>query len=166
MEKYRLYSLTDTKNMATAIASLLESGDVLCLEGTLGAGKTTFSQALINAYMKKEMHVTSPTFTLVQLYESEGKTPIWHCDFYRLKHEDEIQELGIEDAFDTAITLIEWPNIAQAYLPRDRLQINFDLISSEAESDEYIREITLTATPITMERFGKELAPWKHKETR
>ena len=86
---------------------LLRAGDCVLLEGPIGAGKTHFCRALIRARLGREEDVPSPTFTLVQTYDADVE--IWHADLYRLSHPDEALELGLEDAFASAICLVEWP---------------------------------------------------------
>lgn len=99
----------DTVALATRIAPLLRSGDTILLEGTIGAGKTAFARALIRARLGRLEEVPSPTFTIVQTYDHPDGD-IWHCDLYRLTHPDEAIELGLDDAFTSAICLIEWPD--------------------------------------------------------
>lgn len=99
----------DTVALATAIAPLLRRGDTLLLEGEIGAGKSAFARALIHARLGRIEDVPSPTFTLVQTYD-DPHGDIWHCDLYRLSHPDEALELGLEEAFEDAICLIEWPD--------------------------------------------------------
>jgi len=93
------------------LARRLQPGDVVLLKGNLGAGKTTFARGLIKQ-LTKGAEVPSPTFTLVQTYHTEA-FEIWHFDLYRLQDESEIWELGIEEALEDGVCLIEWPqNIA------------------------------------------------------
>jgi tRNA threonylcarbamoyladenosine biosynthesis protein TsaE len=110
-----------TAALAARIAALARPGDVIALEGELGAGKTTFARAFIRARGGGEA-VPSPTFTLVQVYEV-GDVPIWHFDGYRLRDPEEAWELGIEDAFRDGISLIEWPERFGTLLPAGRLRI-------------------------------------------
>jgi tRNA threonylcarbamoyladenosine biosynthesis protein TsaE len=117
-----LSSPQDTEVLAQTLAPLLEKGDILGLAGDLGTGKSTFARALIQT--KTEGPVPSPTFTLVQTYEFGGK-PLWHLDLYRLKSPEETEELGLEEAFATAITLIEWPDRLGPYLPSETLLLTF-----------------------------------------
>lgn len=99
-----------TATLAGLIAPLLKAGDTLLLDGNIGAGKTTFARALIRARIGNPAEdVPSPTFTLVQTYDAPDVT-IWHCDLYRLTHEQEVLELGLDDAFRDAICLVEWPD--------------------------------------------------------
>ncbi len=99
---------TETDRLGRCLADVLTAGDVVLLEGSIGAGKTQLCRALIRARLGHEEDVPSPTFTLVQTYEADVE--IWHADLYRLTHPDEALELGLEDAFDRAICLVEWPD--------------------------------------------------------
>ena len=99
------------KKLAQELASQAKPEDVFCLEGELGAGKTTFAKHFIQHLCGKDLEVTSPTFGIVHCYNS--KAAIWHFDLYRLKDKNELYEIGIEDAFLNAISLIEWPDVAK-----------------------------------------------------
>jgi tRNA threonylcarbamoyladenosine biosynthesis protein TsaE len=108
------------------LGGLARPGDVILLLGGLGAGKTTLARAVIRALGVRE-DVPSPTFTLVQTYEGEnadGPLPIHHFDLYRLDEPDDIRELDLEDALDHGLSLIEWPEIALAALPQERLEVH------------------------------------------
>lgn len=96
-------------SVAADLAPLFAKGAVVALEGDLGAGKTALARALIRIYMNDpNLEVPSPTFTLLQTYDSPHG-PIWHFDLYRLKHPEEVFELGWEDALASyGIILIEW----------------------------------------------------------
>jgi tRNA threonylcarbamoyladenosine biosynthesis protein TsaE len=108
--------------LALQIAPGLGAGDVILLEGGLGAGKTHFARALIQALLPVPEDVPSPTFTLVQTYDTGG-VEIWHADLYRLSSLDEVYELGLDEAFQSAICLIEWPDRLGADRPSDALTI-------------------------------------------
>lgn len=114
---------TATADFGRRLAPLLRGGDVVLLQGEIGAGKTHFSRALIRARLGWDEDVPSPTFTLVQTYESDPD--IWHADLYRLTHPDEVTELGLEDSFSTAICLIEWPDRLGDLRPRGALTLHF-----------------------------------------
>ena len=114
-----------TAALAARIAALAKPGDIIALRGDLGAGKTSFARAFIRACGDAREEVPSPTFTLVQIYETDAGT-IWHFDLYRLKTADEAWELGIEDAFASGISLIEWPERLGPLLPARRLDVTLD----------------------------------------
>src|SRR3990167_7257378 len=116
------HSPEETAEIAGKVASRLLPGDIILLKGELGAGKTTFVRALIQALCGLETEVPSPTFTLVQTYETP-RFLLWHFDLYRLKHPEEIFELGIEEAYGSGVSLIEWPERLGANLPKDYLGI-------------------------------------------
>lgn len=115
---------TATTAFASRIAPLLSAGDTLLLEGDIGAGKSAFARALIRARLGRMEDVPSPTFTLVQTYEAPDGD-IWHCDLYRLTHPDEALELGLEEAFESAICLIEWPDRLGDAVPSGALNLAF-----------------------------------------
>lgn len=120
-----LSSESETETFARALAPVLKAGDTILLEGGIGAGKTFLCRALIQARLAAEARmedVPSPTFTLVQVYELES-VEIWHCDLYRLETPDEVLELGLEQAFETAICLVEWPDRLGALAPENALRI-------------------------------------------
>lgn len=126
----------ETGALARAIAALVRPGDVLALSGDLGAGKTVFARAFIQA-LTGPGEVPSPTFTLVQLYESET-AEIYHFDLYRLDKAEDALELGIDDAFADGISLVEWPEKLGPYLPRTALWVRI-----EQSADDMARRITL-----------------------
>jgi len=113
-----------TAAFAGQVAPLLRPGDTLLLEGEIGAGKSAFSRGVIRACLGRMEDVPSPTFTLVQTYEAEV-CDIWHCDLYRLSYPDEAFELGLEEAFETAICLIEWPDRLGDAAPKGALCLAF-----------------------------------------
>jgi tRNA threonylcarbamoyladenosine biosynthesis protein TsaE len=121
----RMAKLADeaaTVELARRIAGVARAGDVIALAGDLGVGKTRFARAFIDSMTGDGEEVPSPTFTLVQTYESPAGT-IWHFDLYRLSRPAEAYELGIEDAFAEGIAVIEWPERLQELLPSQRLDI-------------------------------------------
>jgi tRNA threonylcarbamoyladenosine biosynthesis protein TsaE len=119
-----------TGALAARIAAAARPGDVIALAGPLGAGKTAFARAFIQA-RGGIGEVPSPTFTLVQVYDLPGGA-VWHFDLYRLRVPDEVWELGIEDAFRDGISLIEWPDRMGSCLPAGRLHIALDFAGAEA----------------------------------
>jgi tRNA threonylcarbamoyladenosine biosynthesis protein TsaE len=124
---FRLADLAATEALAAALAAVTRVGDVIALQGSLGAGKTAFARAFIAARAAaagaEAGEVPSPTFTLVQLYDMTDP-PIWHFDLYRLGTADDALELGIEEAFADAVSLVEWPERLGPYLPRHALHLH------------------------------------------
>ena len=111
-----------TEALAATLAAAARPGDVLALIGDLGAGKTVFARAFIRARGTGLEEVPSPTFTLVQTYETDGAT-IHHFDLFRLSAPEEAYELAIEEAFADGISLVEWPDRLGALLPPGRLEV-------------------------------------------
>jgi tRNA threonylcarbamoyladenosine biosynthesis protein TsaE len=95
---------------------------VIGLAGPLGSGKTVLARGFIRALAGAEEEVPSPTFTLVQTYDTRHGT-VWHFDLYRLNRPEDAWELGIEDAFADGISLLEWPERLDDLLPRERLTV-------------------------------------------
>jgi tRNA threonylcarbamoyladenosine biosynthesis protein TsaE len=115
-----------TQSIAVQISNIAKIGDIIALIGDLGCGKTTFARAFINARTAVSENVPSPTFTLLQTYafpSSAGPIPVFHFDLYRIESIDEIDELGMDDAFLDGISLIEWPERLGGRLPSDRLDV-------------------------------------------
>ena len=111
----------DTKKLAETLAQKAKRGDVFALFGTVGMGKSVFARAFIQK-LTDAKEVPSPTFTLVQQYEASD-FEIYHFDLYRLKSPDEVFELGFEEAVYEGVCLIEWPEQAGNWLPRDIFKI-------------------------------------------
>lgn len=104
--------MNDMKAVAVEIATGLAVGDVILLEGDLGAGKTTLASMIINALCQRDdVEVTSPTFNIMQSY-STPRGEVWHYDLYRVRNQEELDELGIYESMQQAITIIEWPQLA------------------------------------------------------
>lgn len=139
-----------TQRLGEDLAMAARPGDVLALQGDLGAGKSTLARALIRALADDaQMEVPSPTFTLVQSYDT--RFPVHHFDLYRLGHEDELDELGFEEAFAEGVALVEWPERAGSRLP-DRA-VTVELIQ-EGEG----RRARITGTDEAMARIERSLA--------
>lgn len=133
-----LNNLNDTQKLAGAIASILKKGHVVLLRGELGSGKTTFTRFLIGNFIEN-MIVSSPTFGIVNVYEGR-ECELWHYDLYRVKHSEELFELGLDDAFRRAITIIEWPEIIADIISNDGIEIH---MKYKDGSDNREAEITL-----------------------
>ncbi len=121
----RAFDLPDeaaTGALAVQLAAVARPGDIIALKGDLGVGKTSFARGFVRACVDAPEEVPSPTFTLVQIYQTSGAA-IWHFDLYRLGAAEEAWEIGIEDAFGSGISLIEWPDRLGPLLPQRRLEI-------------------------------------------
>ena len=111
-----------TARFAQALGARLHPGDTLLLSGGLGAGKTHFARALIQSLQDNPEDVPSPTYTLVQTYPTTHGE-LWHADLYRLSDISEIEELGLTEAFECAICLVEWPERLGPLSPANALGI-------------------------------------------
>lgn len=118
-------SLNDTKNVAERFSTLAKPGQCFALHGDLGSGKTTFTKYFISKINPFIINVSSPTFTIIQTYDSPI-CEIWHADCYRLKSQDEFFELGLEEAIQNCITIIEWPEIIRNFLPKNTIDLFFE----------------------------------------
>ena len=126
MQTVMLKDENATLGLGALIAAQLRPGDVVAMTGGLGAGKTTLARGIVKA-LSGESEVPSPTYTLVQTYDTPlGE--VWHCDMYRLERPEDAWELGLMDAFEDAICLIEWPDKLGDLLPPStrNIEINFD----------------------------------------
>ena len=148
MIEFHLPGPDATASLAHALARLCRRGDVIGLKGERGAGKTTFARAFIHACgamagVPCDEEVPSPTFTLVQIYDI-GEAAVWHFDLYRLERSSDAVELGIDEAFATAISLVEWPERLDNLLPPDRLEVKLDIPGGEGDAEEAERTARLT----------------------
>lgn len=128
----------ELEGVAKKLGELVKKGDIICMVGNLGAGKTTFIQALA-AGLGIEDYVTSPTFTLINEYE--GRIPLYHFDVYRIGHIDEMENLGYEEYFyGDGICAIEWADLIKDILPYNYLWIEIEITGAES------RRICFTGT--------------------
>lgn len=135
---YKSNSPKETENIAKAFAKKLEKGDVLCLSGDLGVGKTAFVQGLAKG-LGIEEYISSPTFTIVNCYS--GKLPFYHFDVYRIGDSEEMYEIGYEEyVYGDGISVIEWPQLISDILPEVRYDIE---IKKNLDIHENFREITI-----------------------
>jgi tRNA threonylcarbamoyl adenosine modification protein YjeE len=117
-----LADLAATAALGAKLAARLGRGDVVLLSGPLGAGKSELARAMIRARAGESVDVPSPTFTLVQTYETPGLI-LTHADLYRIEAGGELAELGLDEAMETGAVLVEWPDRADGLWPDDRLEI-------------------------------------------
>ena len=140
--KRHLSGFEDTASLAHAMAAHLHGGEVLALEGDLGAGKTSFTRELTRALGCAKL-ANSPTFALFQRYRG-GRLTVLHGDFYRLTHPAELDDLGWEEMLheqSTGLVVVEWANRFPELLPPDHLHMSWRLGSGEEE-----REVEMRAT--------------------
>ncbi|MFY9213469.1 MAG: tRNA (adenosine(37)-N6)-threonylcarbamoyltransferase complex ATPase subunit type 1 TsaE [Tissierellaceae bacterium] len=118
----RINGLKETEDFGIKLGRLLEPGDIVCLNGELGAGKTTMTKS-IGIGLGVEEYITSPTFTLINQYR--GRMPVYHFDVYRLENVEELYDLGFDEYFfGNGVCIIEWAEKIEKMLPEDRLVID------------------------------------------
>lgn len=133
----RLNGLKDTEEFGIRLGKLLKSGDIVCLNGDLGAGKTTMTKS-IGIGLDIEEYITSPTFTLINMYR--GRMVVYHFDVYRLENVDELYDLGFDEYFyGDGVCIIEWAEKIEKLLPEDRIIID---IKKSDQEDERILHIS------------------------
>jgi tRNA threonylcarbamoyladenosine biosynthesis protein TsaE len=129
-----LGSLERTEVLGKILGSAAEPGDVITLEGLLGAGKTTLTQAIARGLeVDPRLYVTSPTYSL--LHEYQGRIPLYHMDLYRLAGEEEIESLGFVEYFSgNGLTVIEWPERLGTLVPSERLHVELVMAGETSRS--------------------------------
>mgnify|MGYP000963588169 CR=1 FL=1 len=133
------YKTEDTYQIGMQLGQKAKAGQVYCLLGDLGTGKTVFTQGFAKGLGILEP-VNSPTFTIVQVYD-EGRLPFYHFDVYRIEDTDEMMEIGYEDYFyGQGVCLIEWSNLIEELLPKERIVIT---IEKDLEKGFDYRKITI-----------------------
>lgn len=126
-----LRSFQDTEKLGVFLGKAARPGDVICLDGDLGAGKTALTQAIAKGLeVPQSYYVTSPSFAI--FHEYPGRLPLYHMDFYRLSDESEIIDMGLDEYFYLqGVTVIEWSKRAGGLLPEEKLSLNFTLTGDE-----------------------------------
>ncbi len=131
-----------TYDYASAMGAKAKPGDVIALTGELGAGKTVFAKGFAKGLGVSEV-VSSPTFTLVQIYD-DGRLPLYHFDVYRIGDESEMEETGFEDYIHgEGVTLVEWADRIQTLMPADTIWIR---MYKDPEVDDDYRRIVIEDT--------------------
>lgn len=129
----KLSSLEETNKFGVKLGQLLEVGSIICLNGDLGAGKTTLTKA-IGVGLGVDDHITSPTFAIMNQYE--GRFPMYHFDVYRLNGWEQLEDIGAEEYFyGDGVCLIEWADTIEEYLPKERLEIRLVITGEESSRD-------------------------------
>jgi len=122
-----LKTLADTLAFGRFLGQFAQPGDVICLDGDLGAGKTTLTQAIAAGLgVPAEEYVTSPSFAI--FHEYQGRLPLYHMDFYRLTDAAEVADLGLDEYFSlSGLTVLEWCERAEGLVPATRLKLTLTL---------------------------------------
>jgi len=121
-------SVEETIRVGFEFGKQLEAGDVVCLDGDLGAGKTHFVKGVASYFGINPEKVSSPTYTLI--HEYSGELPVYHFDCYRLKHEQEALEIGAEEYFyGDGVCLVEWPKRIEGLIPEEAIWIEISHLS-------------------------------------
>lgn len=137
---FEVYSIDDTTKLGISLGKILNPGDIICLTGELGTGKTHITKGIAQGLNIND-NITSPTFTIVNEYDT-GRLKLNHFDVYRVSDPDEIHAIGFDDyIFSDAVSIIEWANYIEEILPHDLLHIK---IEKDLDKDENYRKITLT----------------------
>lgn len=136
--EYISHSVRETQKIAAEFSKTLSEGDVLCMYGDLGVGKTAFTQGLAQGLGIAE-YVTSPTFTIVNEYA--GRLPLYHFDVYRIADSDEMYEVGYDEyVYGRGVSVIEWSELIEDILPQKRYNITI-LRGNEADDRKIIIEV-------------------------
>jgi len=133
----------ETFELGKRLADFLKKRDVVALYGELGSGKTVFAQGICAGLDVKD-YVTSPSFVLVKEYQ--GRMKVFHFDFYRLESQHEVENLDIDNYLQSdAVSIIEWPEIGEAYLPEERISVTFNRLEENGKIVVEKRLIRFTA---------------------
>jgi tRNA threonylcarbamoyladenosine biosynthesis protein TsaE len=130
MERKISHSVRETMQAGAALSRCLKPGDIVCLFGGFGAGKTVFTKGLAQGLGIDPREVVSPSFVLIRLYE-KGRLPLAHFDLYRLEKTEDILALGAEEyLYGGGVSVIEWPQHFGALLPEERLEVHIEAVPS------------------------------------
>jgi len=148
-----------TWRMGELLGGLLGPGDLVCLYGDLGAGKTSLSYGIARGLEVKEQYITSPTFTFVNEYE--GRVPFYHIDLYRLKDPEELENIGFGEYLGSGgATVIEWAERAEEELPEERLSVYLNYVDEKSREIGFLAEGARYQTLLDelKQRMGQELS--------
>ena len=149
-------SAAQTRAVGRTVGAVLEAGDVVLLAGELGAGKTQLAKGIADGLDVTDP-VVSPTFTIAREYE--GRVRMVHVDVYRLDRVQELLDLGLDDAGDDVVTVVEWGDVAATYLPAERLEIRLETRPDDQPDDRPDdRVVTITPTGPAWQARGAALA--------
>lgn len=152
--KITVNNLKDTEMVGKIIGRNLTNGTVLCLDGDLGAGKTTLTQFIAKEFGINE-YLTSPTFTIIKEYE--GKLPFYHMDVYRIESEEDMYDLGYDEyIYSEGVTIIEWSHKIKNILPKNRINIEIQRVGDNQ------RILHITGSGITYDNIIKELKNYEN----
>jgi len=158
MKSYHLTSESEenTKILGKKISQVLHRGDIVCLFGDLGSGKTTLVKGMAQGLKIRPATVHSPTFVMMNIYE--GKMPLFHWDLYRIKNTKEISSLGFEEfLYDDGISVIEWADKLKTLVPEEHLRVELTHRGINQ------RSITLKAVGGKYEQVLRQLSKIKRK---
>ncbi|HOT21451.1 MAG TPA: tRNA (adenosine(37)-N6)-threonylcarbamoyltransferase complex ATPase subunit type 1 TsaE [Sedimentibacter sp.] len=143
-------NLKDTEKLGRIIAKCAEKGTVICLDGELGAGKTSLARFIAKELGVKD-YIVSPTFTIIKEYE--GRLPFYHMDVYRIDSEDDMYDLGYDEyIYSEGVTVIEWSKLIEGILPEERINIEIKRINDTK------REINIDGKGFIFEKLVSELS--------
>ena len=124
------HSPEQTRRIGVRLGSALQTGDVICLQGDLGAGKTTFVQGIAKGWGSQDS-VSSPTFIIVNVYRRADQSQLFHMDAYRLNSTSEAEELDLDSMLAQGPLVIEWPERINGLVPDDRLWVKLEYVDEE-----------------------------------
>ena len=136
---FDIYSVEETTTLGFNLGKILNSGDIICLTGELGTGKTHITKGIAKG-LNIDEHITSPTFTIVNEYDT-GRLKLFHFDVYRVNDPDEIYAIGFDDyIFSDGVSIIEWANYIEEILPKEYVHIK---IEKDLDKSENFRQISI-----------------------
>ncbi len=126
-----------TRRIGMRLGAALRAGDMICLQGELGAGKTTFVQGVAQGWGSLDL-VSSPTFILVNIYRRADGKKLFHMDAYRLDSAPEAEELDLDSMLAEGALLIEWPERLKSLIPRERIWVNLEYLAEEQREMRFV----------------------------